>query len=459
MSIASEISRIRQAKSDIKHAIEERGIEVGDITLDYYAEKIIQIPSGGSEPSPYPIIEGDGKYEVRFIDYEGTILKIHRVDEHEDAIPPELPEHENLTFLMWNNNEYKDVLGDVEVGAAYRTTNNNLYIHHTVTEENGLTKRIPIKGYGSTSNGRIDWGDGTIEDVAFSTTIKFFEHTYEPGEYVIRMACSVRFHIGNSNRVYSFFGDAVENPLINSGITKIYAGANFVGLVTQGLVNAYNLEEFVPAAAYTFGSTAISGALKLKCLVLCPQGANSTPAITAACFDTCNLQYFPLWDAASFSGFPVRYSQTRRATFPRNFVNMNGVGYTGYYSPLLEKIVLPPGITTIPNNFIYWCHSMQEMIFPEGIETMGTYSVYQSRNVRKIVIPSTVTSIGNFAFTGDASLADIYVYAIEPPVLGGTGCFNSILTTCRIHVPAESLEAYKAATNWSAQASKMIGDL
>lgn len=459
MSIASEIERIQRAKTDIKQVIEERGVNVGNVTIDHYAEKIAQIPSGGSEPSPYPIIEGDGKYEVRFIDYEGTILKIHRVDEHEDAVPPALPEHENLTFLMWNNNEYQDVLGDVEVGAAYSTTDNNLYIHHTVTEENGLTKTIPIKGYGANGNGKIDWGDGTIENVMFTTTIKFFEHTYAPGEYIIQMECPTRYHLGNSNRQYSLFGNAVENPLINSGITKIYTGDNFVGLVTQGLVNAYNLEEFVPAVAYNFGSTAISGALKLKCLALAPQGSGSTPSITASCFDTCNLQYFPLWDAANFSSFPVRYSQTRRVTFPRNFVLTNGVSYVGYYSPLLEKIVLPPGITTIPNNLIYWCHSIQEMVFPEGIETIGTYCVYQSRNVRKIVIPSTVTSIGNFAFTGDASLADLYVYAIEPPVLGGTGCFNTILTTCRIHVPAESLEAYKAATNWSGQASKMIGDL
>ena len=459
MSIASEIERIQRAKTDIKQVIEERGVNVGNVTIDHYAEKIAQIPSGGSEPSPYPIIEGDGKYEVRFIDYEGTILKIHHVDEHEDAVPPALPEHENLTFLMWNNNEYQDVLGDVEVGAAYSTTDNNLYIHHIVTEENGLTKTIPIKGYGANGNGKIDWGDGTIENVVFTTTIKFFEHTYAPGEYIIQMECPTRYHLGNSNRQYSLFGNAVENPLINSGITKIYTGDNFVGLVTQGLVNAHNLEEFVPAVAYNFGSTAISGALKLKCLVLAPQGSGSTSSITASCFDTCNLQYFPLWDAANFSGFPVRYSQTRRVTFPRNFVLTNGVAYVGYYSPLLEKIVLPHGITTIPNNLIYWCHSIQEMVFPEGIETIGTYCVYQSRNVRRIVIPSTVTSIGNFAFTGDASLADLYVYAIEPPVLGGTGCFNTILTTCRIHVPAESLEAYKAATNWSGQASKMIGDL
>ena len=458
MSIASEISRIQQAKSDIKHAIEERGVEVGNITLDHYAEKIIQIPSGGGEPSPYPIIEGNGKYEVRFIDYEGTILKIHRVDEHEDAVPPALPEHENFTFLMWNNNEYQDVLGDVEVGATYTTIDNILYIYHTVTVENGLTKKMPVRAYGS-GLGSINWGDGTIEGVSFSSSVKMLEHTYEPGEYVIRMACPVRYHLGNNNRNASLFGNATENPLINSGITKIYTGANFMGLVTQGLVNANNLEEFMPSTAYTFGSTAITGALKLKCLVLAPHGSGSASAITAACFDTCGLEYFPLWDAASFSGFPTRYSRTERITFPRNFVNVNGIGYTGYYSPRLEKIVLPPDLNTIPNMFIYWCHSMHEMIFPEGIETIGTYSVYQSRNVKKVVIPSTVTSIGNFAFTGDSSLADIYVYATEPPVLGGTGCFNSMLGTCKIHVPAESLEAYKAATNWSGQASKMIGDL
>ena len=40
MSIATEIERLQKAKADIKNAIEEKGVEVGDGSLDTYAEKI-----------------------------------------------------------------------------------------------------------------------------------------------------------------------------------------------------------------------------------------------------------------------------------------------------------------------------------------------------------------------------------------------------------------------------------
>ena len=42
---------------------------------------------------------------------------------------------------------------------------------------------------------------------------------------------------------------------------------------------------------------------------------------------------------------------------------------------------------------------------------------------------------------------------------GGTSVFGNIPADCVIHVPAASLLAYQAATNWSTHAAKMVGDL
>ena len=46
MSIASEISRLQSAKADIKEAIENRFVKVGNTKLDGMAQKIAQIPGG-----------------------------------------------------------------------------------------------------------------------------------------------------------------------------------------------------------------------------------------------------------------------------------------------------------------------------------------------------------------------------------------------------------------------------
>lgn len=47
MSIATEIERLQNAKSDIKTAIESKGVAVGDGTIDTYAQKINEISGGG----------------------------------------------------------------------------------------------------------------------------------------------------------------------------------------------------------------------------------------------------------------------------------------------------------------------------------------------------------------------------------------------------------------------------
>lgn len=46
MSVASEITRLQNAKADIKTSIENKGVTVGDGTIDTFASKIDEISSG-----------------------------------------------------------------------------------------------------------------------------------------------------------------------------------------------------------------------------------------------------------------------------------------------------------------------------------------------------------------------------------------------------------------------------
>ena len=48
MSIATEIERLQNAKANIKTSIENKGVEVGEGTIDTYAEKINQIQAGAN---------------------------------------------------------------------------------------------------------------------------------------------------------------------------------------------------------------------------------------------------------------------------------------------------------------------------------------------------------------------------------------------------------------------------
>lgn len=67
MSIANEIQRIQSAKANIKIAIEQKGVTVGDGTIDTYAAKIGEISGGGS-----------GDYEQGFEDGKNSVVPIER---------------------------------------------------------------------------------------------------------------------------------------------------------------------------------------------------------------------------------------------------------------------------------------------------------------------------------------------------------------------------------------------
>jgi hypothetical protein len=69
----------------------------------------------------------------------------------------------------------------------------------------------------------------------------------------------------------------------------------------------------------------------------------------------------------------------------------------------------------------------------------------------QITIPSNITSIKKGAFNGCESLMSITVKAVTPPSIQ-SNTFNGVPLDCTIYVPAESVEAYKAKTNWAARA-------
>ena len=89
---------------------------------------------------------------------------------------------------------------------------------------------------------------------------------------------------------------------------------------------------------------------------------------------------------------------------------------------------------------------------PAGLTTIGSYAFYGCSSLQSIAIPAGVTSIGTSAFRSCISLMELTVWASSPPTLG-SNALTGVPANCSIRVPAGSVAAYKAATNWSARAA------
>ena len=98
---------------------------------------------------------------------------------------------------------------------------------------------------------------------------------------------------------------------------------------------------------------------------------------------------------------------------------------------------------------------LTEYTIPEGVTAIGSQAFAWS-SLTKVTISEHVTEIGDSAFSYASKLSEVYCKSTTPPTLG-TGAFDTNATGRKIYVPSESVDAYKAAANWSAYASAIVG--
>lgn len=73
----------------------------------------------------------------------------------------------------------------------------------------------------------------------------------------------------------------------------------------------------------------------------------------------------------------------------------------------------------------------------------------------QIILPNSVKNISPYAFAYE-TFCDFYLTSPKPPILLASSAFTS-LSGCNIFVPYNSFNDYKTATNWTIQASIIIG--
>ncbi len=79
--------------------------------------------------------------------------------------------------------------------------------------------------------------------------------------------------------------------------------------------------------------------------------------------------------------------------------------FTG--SKTIKRVVLPEGITKIPNNAFKGCTSLEEVVLPSTVKSIGESAFSSCGSLSSIAIPEGVTSIGKYAFGYCSSLETI----------------------------------------------------
>lgn len=99
---------------------------------------------------------------------------------------------------------------------------------------------------------------------------------------------------------------------------------------------------------------------------------------------------------------------------------------------------------------------LETVIIGDSTPSIGAGMFSSCTNLKNVTIGKNVISIGGGAFSGCGNLKTVTIDAITPPASVNEYTFANNADERYIHVPAESLSAYKTAEGWSNYADYIV---
>lgn len=353
--------------------------------------------------SPVGVNVDNSIKDVTFYDYDGSVIASYTAEDFlalEEM--PSNPEHEGLVAQGWNwslsdAKAHVTKYGELNIGQMYTTDDGKtrLYMSRTVS---GNTFSIYIKQT-APRGVTIDWGDGTQTVSSTSTSTTKYEHTYSS-----ELEPVITLEVTNGTAVIG--GTAVGGKTVL--LKKLEVGDNITSIA----------------------SSAFAGCNGLKYVSL----PNTLATMEWACFD--------------------QNSSLQHINIPNSIQRIERFSFRYCYN--MRTFSLPKGIESVGESAFSNIYPLYKITLPDGIQRIDTSCFTNSYNISRINIPDTITLIGTQAFTSCYSLTDIYVYSTIPPTYVYANTFPTNAQNFLIHVPAESVDAYKAASGWSNFADNIV---
>ena len=128
------------------------------------------------------------------------------------------------------------------------------------------------------------------------------------------------------------------------------------------------------------------------------------------------------------------------------------------YLNAIYRVELGNSVTSIGACAFLYCYSLESIAISDSVTNIGNYAFQDCYSLASITIPDSVTSIGNQAFETCYGIRFCdFTNHTSVPTLGGTYAFHNAPADFEIRVPAALADEWKAATNWAAYASYIVG--
>lgn len=458
------MSKLRPYLADIASAIREKKGSSEPINAKNFSNEIRNIQSGAVELE---------RNDVNFYDYDGTLLFAYTIAETQTLTELPTPKgHEGLIFQGWNW-DYEDVIAldyPMDIGAMYITDDGKTRFYLEVEDEEGVDIEL---GFTQTANDVIvDFGDGSPTQTSADAKA-IIPHHYAKGSYVLKMW-------SQGNKKYSFeqipttrntFGGIAD---ASSMILKSIELGENVGVGARAFTRCSNLETISVSREIngTFGwVSTFETCIRLKHLNV-PIGSQYLfVSMCQYCLSlkSLTLPNTPIYlNDAAVSRSGLRYVRISKnadvvKTTPFSYTEIEEFYFTastssnGFFRECkkLKRVKNIEGCIIL-GNFFYGCYSLEEVKIPSEQTIVYSQGFADCRTLRELTFPKGIVTIQGNAFL-NSGIGKFDFSALEAvPTLENTSAFSGTLATSKIIVPDALYDDWKAATNWSTYADRIV---